>query len=292
MKHAIFEFADELRFFLSPQNRQGTVHLSFRGPQSAKHLIESLGIPHTEIGQVRNNGQAVRLDYQVQDGDRLEVSPVPPGGSKPDPRPAEAVPEPRFVLDGHLGRLTAHLRMLGLDCLYRNDYTDEELTAISAGQDRILLTRDRRLLMQKVIHQGYCVRSLEPARQLEEVVHRFGLARWVRPFQRCLRCNTPLQAVSKETISDRLQPLTKKYFEEFRICPACDQIYWKGSHYEKMLKVIEQLASQGHQGKSHCQPAERSNLPLAFDVKHQNTGSSHKGEGGCAPGNTPVRVCS
>lgn len=241
MKQAVFEFAEELRFFLSPPNRHGTVRLSFRGPQSVKHLIESLGVPHTEIGAVWLDGQRVRLSYQVRDGDRLDVSPVPPAGSGTEPQPDSAT-EPRFVIDGHLGRLAAHLRMLGLDCLYRSDYADEELTRISVEEGRILLTRDRHLLMQKVITQGYCLRSLKPAQQLEEVVHRFGLIRWVRPFQRCLRCNTLLQPVSKAAVLHRLEPLTKKYFDEFRICPVCNQVYWKGSHYDKMLKIIERLA--------------------------------------------------
>lgn len=240
MKHAIFEFAEGLRPFLSPRNRNGTVQITFRGPQTVKHLIESLGVPHTEIGEVWLDSQKVRLGYQVRDGDRLEVHSA---GSETNPEPAEADPEPRFVLDGHLGRLTAHLRMLGLDCLYRSDYDDRELTRISVDDGRILLTRDRRLLMQKIITRGYCLRSLEPAQQLEEVVRRFGLTRWVHPFRRCLRCNTPLQPVSKEAVLHRLEPLTKKYFDEFCICPACDQVYWKGSHYEKMMRVIERLAS-------------------------------------------------
>jgi uncharacterized protein with PIN domain len=243
MKQACFEFDEELRFFLSPQNRGGKVCLSFQGPQSTKHLIESLGVPHTEIGWVQSNGHRISLDYQVQDGDRLEVHAIVRSASRPDLEPAEAVPEPCFVLDGHLGRLAAYLRMLGFDCLYRSDYTDDELTDISVNHDRILLTRDRRLLMKKVIRRGYCLRSLNPTHQLEEVVLRFGLKHWVRPFQRCLRCNARLQPVSKEEVLERLEPLTKQYFEEFRLCPACKQIYWKGSHYEKMLKMIERLTS-------------------------------------------------
>ncbi len=240
MKQAVFEFDESLRMFLEPGERHGRVTLTFRGPQSAKHLIESLGVPHTEIGAVRANEREVRLGYQVRDGDRLEVLPVPEPGSAAS---APESPEPRFVIDGHLGRLAARLRMLGLDCLYRNDYDDEELVRVSLEEGRILLTRDRRLLMQKVIQQGYCPRSLEPDVQFEEVIRRFGLGRWVRPFQRCLRCNALLQPVSKEAVLERLEPLTKKYFDEFRICPACGQVYWKGSHFERMLKIIERSAS-------------------------------------------------
>jgi uncharacterized protein with PIN domain len=131
--------------------------------------------------------------------------------------------------------------MLGLDCLYENDYDDKSLFAISVGQERILLTRDRRLLMHKAITRGYLLRSLEPHEQLVEVVRRYGLRKWIRPFQRCIRCNHLLQPVEKTAIIDRLEPLTKLYFDEFRICPSCKQVYWKGSHFERMQKLIAGL---------------------------------------------------
>jgi len=150
--------------------------------------------------------------------------------------------EPRFVLDGHLGRLASHLRMLGLDCLYSSAFEDEELAQASAEEGRILLTRDRRLLMRKIVTQGYLLRSLDSDEQLCEVVKRYELWQWVKPFRRCLRCNHPLETVSKEAVLERLEPLTKRYFDEFRICPACDQVYWKGSHYERMLELIAQVA--------------------------------------------------
>jgi len=178
-------------------------------------------------------GDSVGLAYLVQDGDTISVF-----GNEPA---ADTVDEPRFVLDGHLGRLNAHLRMLGFDCLYRNDYDDETLAAASASEARVLLTRDRRLLMRKSLSQGYLPRSLEPWEQLHEVVRRYGLQRWVRPFQRCIRCNGLLEPADKQSILDQLEPLTKLYFEEFRICPACRQIYWKGSHFEKMERMIKSL---------------------------------------------------
>lgn len=149
--------------------------------------------------------------------------------------------EPRFLLDCHLGRLNAHLRMLGFDCSYQNDYDDAMMTGIAQREARILLTRDRRLLMRKVIQHGYCLRSLEPLEQLTEVVQRFDLTDKIQPFHRCLRCNHPLEPVDKEAVIDRLEPLTKLYFDEFHICPACRQIYWKGSHYERMLKLVERI---------------------------------------------------
>jgi len=156
--------------------------------------------------------------------------------------------EPRFLLDCHLGRLTAHLRMLGFDCLYQNDYDDLKMAGIAHSEGRILLTRDRRLLMRKVILHGYCLRSLNPLEQVTEIMQRFELISKIQPFHRCLRCNHPLEAVDKDAILERLLPLTKQYFDAFHICPACGQIYWKGSHYERMQRLVEQIAKNetGH----------------------------------------------
>jgi hypothetical protein len=144
-----------------------------------------------------------------------------------------------------LGRLAAYLRMLGLDCLYSNAYQDEELTQIASQEGRVLLTRDRRLLMRKLIVDGYWVRSSNPKEQALEVLRRYRLLDSLHPFQRCLRCNAPLEPVDKAAILDRLEPLTRLHYEEFSTCPACGQIYWKGSHYEHMLELIQRLTDTG-----------------------------------------------
>ncbi len=233
MKIARFRFDNDLRMLLQHAHVGGEFDYTFNGPQSAKHLIESVGIPHTEVGSIWANRQGVSGAYLVQDGDQVDVAGNPPVGGLPA--------EPRFVIDGHLGRLNAHLRMLGLDCFYENDYDDEDLERIGVAEGRVILTRDRRLLMHKSVVLGYLVRSLDPDEQLQEVVRRYELQQWIRPFQRCIRCNHLLQPVSKAEIVERLEPLTRLYFEEFRICPACGQIYWKGSHFERMQRMIDSL---------------------------------------------------
>jgi uncharacterized protein with PIN domain len=238
MLTARFTFLPDLNIFLIPERREGDFWYAFESGQSIKHLIEAAGVPHTEIGQVVVNGQPVSFDYQVQDGDQVTVSPAAAENSLPG--------EARFVLDNHLGRLTAYLRMLGFDGLYRNDFDDEELAQIAADEKRILLTRDRRLLMRKMVQRGYCLRSLDSREQTIEVLRRFDLFQAITPFQRCLRCNTPLERVGKEAILDHLEPLTRKYYEEFHRCPACGQIYWKGSHYEHMQRMVEKY--QARQG--------------------------------------------
>jgi uncharacterized protein with PIN domain len=231
MNRAHFLFHGRLNDFLQRDQKNRPTSIDFQGRQTIKHLAESLGVPHPEIGRIQVNGRDETLGRITLDGDVVEVQPIENG----------CTIEPRFLLDCHLGRLTAHLRMLGFDCLYQNDYDDLELAEIAYRDERILLTRDRHLLMRKVIAHGYCLRSLDSSEQLMEVIQRFELAYKIQPFHRCLRCNQLLKPVNKESVLERLEPLTRKYFDDFQICLNCDQIYWKGSHYERMLKVIEQI---------------------------------------------------
>lgn len=234
MPTACFDFSPELKFFLLPELRKGAFSYSFEYGQSVKHLVESFGVPHTEIGQVIVNEEPSGLEYLPQDGDRVIMI---------SPSLGQGLPHlgPRFILDNHLGRLAAYLRMLGFDCLYRNDFQDEELAQVASTDERILLTRDRRLLMRRVVVYGYCLRSLDSRCQAREVLRRYRLFDRIAPFKRCLRCNTPLVPVSKEAVLDRLQPLTRLYYDEFHLCPDCGQVYWKGSHHERMLALIAQI---------------------------------------------------
>lgn len=234
LRKATFTFVGDLNDFL-PHSRKNTPFiLEFAPHQSLKHLIESLGVPHTEFEQVLVNEQAVDASIRLQDGDQVTVYPAD----------SRLEGEPCFILDNHLGRLATYLRMLGLDCLYRNDYQDDELARVAIKEERVLLTRDRRLLMHKEIRRGYCIHQIDPRLQAAEVLRRFKLVGQLKPFQRCLRCNNPLQVVQKPEIIERLEPLTKKYYDEFRLCPACNQIYWKGSHFEHMQAMILEMEAQ------------------------------------------------
>jgi uncharacterized protein len=218
---------------LDPPRFSGWFHYPFQGAQSIKHLIEALGVPHTEIGSVLMDSLPASQNELARDGTRVEVFPA-----IPLTLPPEAA---RFILDNHLGRLASYLRLLGLDTLYRNDFQDEELARLTLAENRILLTRDKRLLMRSVIKNGAWLHSLQPREQLVEINRRFGLAHIARPFQRCPHCNSPLQPVDKSDILDRLEPLTKRYYSEFHRCGGCGQVFWKGSHYDRILQMIRTL---------------------------------------------------
>jgi uncharacterized protein len=237
-------FYAELNDFLPPVRRGKRFLHSFDGRVSIKDLIESLGVPHTEVDLILVRGASVDFSYLVREGDHISVYPVFESFDispvlRVRPHPLRQV---RFVLDVHLGKLARYLRLMGFDSLYRNDFADEELASISRTESRILLTRDRGLLKHKVVTHGYCVRDTRPKTQLLEVLRRFDLFRSIHPFERCALCNSPLEAIEKEKIQDRLLPATRRHFEEFRICPACNQIYWKGSHHERMEQLIQRVA--------------------------------------------------
>ena len=246
MGQARFNFHAALNDFLPPARRGAPFAHHFDGRVSIKDMIESLGVPHTEVEAIVVNGEPVGFDYRVRDGDRiaaypvfrsLDVSSLP--ALRPPAWPRDG--EPRFVLDAHLGTLAGLLRMLGFDTLYRNDYDDADLARISAEEGRILLTRDRGLLKRRQVVHGYHVWATNPEAQIAEVLRRFDLAGRVQPFSRCLRCNGPLTPVAKETVLDRLEPLTRRYYDEFAICSTCDQVYWRGSHFQRMQGLVERL---------------------------------------------------
>jgi uncharacterized protein with PIN domain len=239
MKQAQFRFHAELNDFLPPKKRRGTITCPINRDQSVKHLIESLGVPHPEVNRILVNDEPVDFSYLVQEADQIDVYPISAAEQS-----ARIAGDRCFILDNHLGRLAVYLRMLGFDSLYRNDYHDEELALVANQEERALLTRDVRLLMRNLVGNGYWVRSKVPRQQLLEVVRRFDLAPHIRPFRRCMRCNGILQPVSKDRVLHRLEPLTKLYYDDFRICPRCDRVYWKGSHYERMQKFLDQVISE------------------------------------------------
>lgn len=241
MASANFNFHAELNDFLPSRQRYVIITHSFKERASIKDMIESLGVPHPEVDCIVVNGEAVNFAYIVQDGDLINVYPISAIAETicshlVRPTPLSVI---RFVLDIHLGKLATSLRLLGFNTLYRNDYDDEELAHISSTEQRVLLTRDRGLLMRSIVTYGYYVRKTDPLQQIIEVLQRFNLYNLVSPFQRCLRCNGLLKTIAKETIFDQLPESVKLYNNEFYRCQNCHQIYWKGSHYKRLQQFID-----------------------------------------------------
>src|SRR3990167_10799559 len=147
----------------------------------------------------------------------------------------------KFILDVHLGTLAKYMRILGFDSLYKNNYKDEEIVDISLKEKRTILTRDRGILKRSEVTHGYWIRSTKTDTQIIEVIKRFDLKEQIKELSRCLLCNSLLKKISKEKIIDRLPRKVREFQNEFYYCKACDKIFWKGSHYTKMMKTIENI---------------------------------------------------
>jgi len=231
----------DLDFFLGPRTRGGQVERRLSEKTSVKDVIESCGIPHPEVDLILVNGKAVNFAYAVTADAEIEL--YPPGIQYSDFREKrlQATIVTEFVADGHLGKLVRDLRLLGIDVAYDRVAKDRQLVEIASRNNRALLTRDRRLLMHAAVQHGYYLRSQNSLEQTIEVLRRFDLGSILSPFSRCLRCNALLEPTEKEKVISQLEPLTKIYYEEFRRCTGCGQVYWLGSHFTKLQKRLEEI---------------------------------------------------
>jgi uncharacterized protein len=243
MNRAHFRFYEELNEFLPLQKRKTESVYQFNGTPSVKDAIEALGVPHVEVDLILVNGISVSFSRKLRDGDRVSVYPVFESFDVSAVTHLRAKPlgVPTFILDVHLGRLAKYLRLCGFDTLYSRFFEDLEIIETALKERRIILTRDRQLIKNSRVTHGYWIRSQNHNDQLTEVFRRFDLRERLTLFSRCINCNTLLEEVPREEIIDRLQADTSRYFSKFTRCPGCDRIYWEGSHYDNMKRIISQV---------------------------------------------------
>jgi uncharacterized protein with PIN domain len=237
-------FHGDLIVFLRSRADDAVIERPLAEKTSIKDVIESCGVPHPEVDLILIDEQTVGFDHTLATDTKVEVFPGENGGTDRTGKRLQIIGIARFVVDGHLGGLTRNLRLLGFDVAYPKNADDRELLKVMTRENRALLTRDRRLLMHGIVQHGYCPRSQNADEQTIEVVRRFDLSELIAPFARCLRCNAPLEAAAKADVIDKLEPLTKIYYDQFRRCPDCKQIYWSGSHFPKLQKRIEEIRSR------------------------------------------------
>jgi len=245
MVNATFRFYEELNDFLAPARRKQAFSVPCAEAATTKHMIEALGVPHTEVELILVNGESADFGRILQDGDRVAVY---PRFEAMDVTPLLRVRdyplrEPRFVADAHLGGLARMLRMLGFDTLYDNHFHDDTIVAICEQDGRIVLTRDRELLKRRAVTHGCYVHALKPETQLKEIVERLDLARSARPFTLCLHCNVPLRPVDKASVVDRLPARVRMHYDRCSICGMCGRVYWEGSHWLHMRQMLDGVLS-------------------------------------------------
>lgn len=245
MTTAAFRFYGELNNFLPPARRGRAVEVECARAATTKHMVEAMGVPHTEVELVLVNGEPAGFSRLLEHGDRVAVYPMFTSLDVAAlARVREALPAPlRFVADAHLGGLARFLRMAGFDTLYDNNYIDGDIEQISLDQERVVLTRDRELLKRRGIAHGCYVHAIKSEQQFREIVRRLALAGRVKPFTLCLTCNAPLRGVPKAAVLDRLPPSVRQHHTEFSMCDVCQRVFWKGTHWQRMHAALAKAAA-------------------------------------------------
>jgi hypothetical protein len=240
----------ELNDFLPAGQKQAPFTLTLKEPVTVGEVAEILGIPLSEVDLVTVNGKSAGRSYRPLENDYIAIYPVFENFDVSSLQTVQKKPLriTRFILDAHLGKLARYLRMLGFDTLYRNDYSDEEIIETALEQRRIILTRDKLLLRSPRVDHGYYVRSVNKHAQLTEIVRKFDLYSQFRSFSRCMTCNTELVPMSKETVRDRIDPGIYNCFDQFYSCPSCEKFFWRGSHFERMERLIRDIIDSSTEG--------------------------------------------
>lgn len=147
----------------------------------------------------------------------------------------------RFIADEMLGRLAKWLRILGYDTAYIRHIRDSELLRLSVGENRVLLTRDSLLIRRRGLKNFLFISYDEPFEQIKQVVREFNIPYPTEPFTRCVICNTLLEPLTREDACRTVPEYVCKTQEVFGRCPECHKIYWKGTHYERMERILGYL---------------------------------------------------
>ncbi len=250
MVKARFHFHRELNDFLARSLRGHTFACACAKSSSTKHMIEALGVPHTEVDLIVKAGRAVGFDAPIEPDDLIEVYPArhAPAGMENGAlllRPPLDAADLRFIADAHLGGLAQLLRLAGFDTRYDNNFPDDEIEQLAQDEARIVLTRDRELLKRRTVLRGCYVRTLQADDQFREVSERFDLAPHVRAFRLCLMCNAPLRPAAPGEIDGRVPEGVRERHARFVTCDVCHRVFWEGSHWRRMRARIDALAEAG-----------------------------------------------
>jgi uncharacterized protein with PIN domain len=224
----IVSVGPELALFLRRDRRGGSVPVTCDGVSTLGHVVESLGVPLTEVGALVVNGMPVRPAYRPQDGDAADVLAMP--------RP-QRIDAPTFLLDVHLGTVARWLRLVGVDAAYDRDAVDDDLIEQANGERRVLLTQDRGLLRRHTLWLGAYVRGTRPDDQFADVLSRFAPP--LAPWTRCTACNGLLVPAAKADVAPQLEPGTRRTYESFSRCGSCGRVYWRGAHSRRLEAKVD-----------------------------------------------------
>jgi len=214
----------------------------FNDNPSIKDAIEAIGVPHVEVRVILINGSSKGFDYTLREFDKVKVYPHGFFGTKASDSLQFLPFKPKklsFLLDVHLGTLARYLRMAGFDALYESrDYGDAFLAEVASNDNHIMLSRDIGLLKRGKLNYGHWVRHTDPKEQFREIVKLYGLQNSFKPMSCCIKCNEPINSVKKSLVKASIPLKVYEWKDEFFQCSGCSQVYWEGSHYNKMMELL------------------------------------------------------
>jgi uncharacterized protein with PIN domain len=243
MNSVTIRFYAELNELLPPNKRHGEIQVPFKDSRSVKDLIESLGIPHTEVDLILANGKSVDFSYPVREGDRFSVYPVFESLNVRNATRLRQLPlrHTRFIADNNLGGIVRLMRMLGFDVYFDPAFTPGDIIDVSGRQNRIILTCSRKLLKFRDVTHGLLIRPAPGLEQVRYILERLDIRDQAKPFSRCFRCNGILLRAKKEDVLDRIPLQTRGFCDTYFECEFCGKLYWNGTHRIRMGKTVDFL---------------------------------------------------
>ena len=192
MPEVTFRFYEELNDFLPKHRRKADFEAMFKGKRSIKDMIEALGVPHTEVDLILVDGNSVDFNYILQDKDRVSVYPVFESLNIAGVTRLRKIPLRRnkFIADVNLGDIVKYMRALGFDIYYDALFTSREIIEISKTENRIILTKSRKLLKFKEVTHGIFIRPGTTTEQIRRIINYLDIKDGIKPFSRCLQCNS------------------------------------------------------------------------------------------------------
>ncbi len=243
MEKATFRFYEELNDFLPENRRKTDFEACFKGRRSVKDMIESLGVPHTEIDLILVNGKSVDFHYILKNQDRISIYPAFECLNIENITHLRKIPlrTTSFIADINLGDIVKYMRALGFDVYFDPSLTVYAIIQLSKKENRIILTKSRKLLKFNNVTHGIFIRPGTTEEQIRVILDYLDIKKNVRPFTRCLRCNGLIETIAKEKIIDRIPPKTKAFCNEYSRCKSCGRIFWKGTHVFRMKQVLDRI---------------------------------------------------
>lgn len=238
-----FIFHGDLQSLLTCKQKGVPCRYQLNRRASIKDILESMGIPHTEVGRIEFGDEEIDFAFIPETDVSLSVFSFT--AAKTQEIPSLLWPNiwrfDKFFVDLSVLKLGRNMRIAGFDTAVVPAVGLKEIAKSAADEKRVILTRNRELLKCADVEFGQLIRSMDHLVQFREVLDRFKLYDKMKVFSRCLDCNGELGRVEKVDILHLLEPLTRKYYNLFMRCGTCCKVYWRGSHHQEMVKIIEAI---------------------------------------------------